>query len=124
MHRGGLSVGILQDITERAVQNPWFAVTERGCMLAQSLAASGRLDADQLDGGIVEKRIKHPRGVAAAADAGNNHIRKPSHLLQTLPPCLATDDRLKIADDSRERMRSNDTADDVMRVRHAGHPIA
>ena len=68
--------------------------------------------------------MKHAGGIAAAADAGDHDVRQPARLFETLRPRLRTDDRLKIADHHRKRVRPDDAADDVVRVGDRRHPIA
>ena len=73
---------------------------------------------------MLDERIEHAGRVAAAADAGDDHIRQPAELLARLLDRFAADDRLKIADDPRERMRADDRAEDVVRRFDARHPVA
>ena len=64
---------------------------------------------------MLDERIKHARRVAAAADAGDHHVGQAAELFAALLDRFSADDRLKIADDQRKRMRADDGADDVMR---------
>ena len=92
---------------------PWLSVAAWSPAVG---AAAARLDADQFDAGVVDERVEHAGRVAAAADAGDDHVGQPADLLEALRPRLAADDRLEVADHHRERVRPDDAADDVVRV--------
>ena len=85
---------------------------------------AGRLHPDQLDVAVGEKAREDTHGVRAAADAGDHRPRQPPAALQHLPSALAPDHGLKVPHDARERVGSHDRADDVVRGRHVGHPVA
>ena len=88
------------------------------------VGASARLDAHQGHAVVGHERIEHAGGVAAAADAGHDHVGQPAELLQALGSRLAADDRLKIAHDPRERMRADDRAEAVVGGFDRAHPVA
>ena len=53
-------------------------------MAAGHCSSATRLDADQFDTRITNERVKHPRGVAAAAHTGHDNIGQPAGLVQAL----------------------------------------
>ena len=117
----GLAVVVLEDIAEAAVQHAGPALGQaRGVFAGLEPSAAG-LGADQLDLGVVDERGEHPRGVRAAAHAGDDRVGQAPDLLQALRPRLAADHRLEVADDHRERMRADHAADRVVRL--ADEPI-
>ena len=85
-------------------------------MLAVRSTAAAGLDADQLHAGVVDERVEHAGRVAAAADAGDDHVGQLADLVEALLLRLAADDALEVADHHRERVRPDDAADDVVRV--------
>src|SRR5262249_35242665 len=106
------------------MQDAGLPVAEGRGVLTGLGAASARLDADQFDLRIADEWMEHAGRVAAAADAGDHHIRQPAKLFETLLLRLPADHRLKIADHQRKRVRADDAADDVVRIGHARHPVA
>ena len=68
--------------------------------------------------------IEAADGVAAAADTGQDRVRKPAFLLQHLLFDFAGDDSLKVAHDGREGMRSHHGAEAVMCVADPACPLA
>ena len=73
-----------------------------------------RLDADQLHIPVRDEGIEHACRVAPAADTGHDNLGQSAQFLARLRDRLAADDRLKIADHSRKRVRADDRADDVV----------
>src|SRR5262245_15688518 len=84
MNVGGLSVGILQDVAEAAMQDAGFAIAQRGGMAAGRRPAAPGFDADNFDRAISDEWIKHAGAIAAPANAGDDDIRQPPHVLQAL----------------------------------------
>jgi hypothetical protein len=82
------------------------------------------LDADQFDAGVIDERVEHAGGVAAAADAGDDNIGQLAGLIETLLPGLASDDGLEVAHDAREGVWPDDAAEDVVRRADTCHPVA
>jgi hypothetical protein len=68
-------------------------------------AVAGRLDAVELDVGVVEERVEHADRVGAAADAGDDRIGQASRLGEQLRAGLLGDDLLEVAHHRRERVR-------------------
>ena len=62
---------------------------------------------------IAEEGVKETQGVAASADAGDEEVGEPPLFLQDLPPRLAADDTLEIADHDRIGVGARRGADDV-----------
>ena len=87
-------------------------------------AVAGRLDAVELHVGVVEERVEHADRVGAAADAGDDGIRKASGLFEELLARLFADDLLEVAHHRGERMRSRGRAEDVVGVLDARDPVA
>ena len=82
------------------------------------------LDPDHPDIRLVEKRVKQPHRIRAAADAGDERVGQPALGASQLGARLVADDRLEIAHHRRVRMRSGDRADHVERVVDMGDPVA
>src|SRR5215472_2983856 len=114
MDRQRLPIGILQVIAKAAVQYTRLSMTQRGSMLPRSAPAPARLDAAQLNGCVRDEGVEHPRRVAAAADAGNDHVGQPADLLEALGFGLPPDHGLEVANHDGEWVRSDHAADDVV----------
>lgn len=93
-------------------------------MITGFRATAAGFDADESHTFIFDEGIEHTGSVAATADAGDNGIGKFAERFEALLASFTTDDRLKIANHHGEGMRSDDGADDVVRVFNAAHPIA
>ena len=89
-----------------------------------SVGSPAGLDADQFHFRVLDQRIEHARRVAAAADAGHDHVGQAAELLQALGPRLAADDRLEIADDPRKGMRPHHRAEAIVGRLDRAHPVA
>ena len=68
VREGDLSVGVLQQVAERAVQDARLPLRDRRAVFAEVHAAAAGLDADQPDAGRADERGEHADRVAAAAD--------------------------------------------------------
>mmetsp|Transcript_58884 Transcript_58884/g.141252 ORF Transcript_58884/g.141252 Transcript_58884/m.141252 type:complete len:287 (+) Transcript_58884:585-1445(+) len=87
---------------------------ERGRVLPQALveAVPCRLDADQLDGRVIEESGEEPERVAAAAHASEQHVgRGTSRDLGELLLGLEADDALEVAHHHREGVGADGRAD-------------
>src|SRR4051794_15633436 len=93
-------------------------------MIARLWAATPGLHTQQPDLRIANERKEDARGVAAAADAGDDQIGQAADLGQRLLAGFVADDRLEIAHDSRKWMRPDHGANDVVRRLDTGHPVA
>ena len=70
-----LAVVVHQEIGAVAVQHAGPAARDRGRMQLRQPVTRG-LDAENLDAGIIEERMKQSHRVGAAADAGDQRIRQ------------------------------------------------
>ena len=86
-------------------------------------AASGCLTADQAHALILNEVIKGADRIGSATDTCQHRIRQSSLLFQHLLSDLFGNDRLKITHDRRERMRSHDRAEYIMRIRDSVRPL-
>ena len=105
------------------MQHAGPAARDRGRMQLRQPMAGG-LDAENLNPGIVEERMKQPHRVGAAADAGDQRIRQPAFSFLHLPAGLDPDDRLEITHHHRIGMRAGDRTDAVESVVNVGDPVA
>ena len=120
----GLAVLVLQDEGLRAVQHAGATAFD-GCRVPRRVhAVAGRLDAVELDVGVVEEGVEHADRVRAAADARHDGVRKATDLLQELRPGLFADHLLEVAHHGGERMRSRGRAEDVVGRLDRGDPVA
>ncbi len=70
-----LAVLVLQYIGFGPVQNPHSALSQRGGMLAGGNPFTGRFNSDHGDR-IIDKGVEQTHGIAAAANASDEHIRQ------------------------------------------------
>src|SRR5579862_1379516 len=87
-------------------------------------AATAGLDTDQSYALVIDKRMKHPDGIAASADAGEDRIREPVLVFQNLPARLLADDAMEIANHHGIGMRTERRSKQVMRRLDIRDPIA
>ena len=73
---------------------------------------------------VVEEGVEDAHRVRAAADAGDDRVRKAPGEVEHLLARLLADDLLQVADHGRERMRSRDRPEDVVGVLDVGDPVA
>src|SRR5690606_163215 len=97
---------------------------ERGGMAARADALAPRLDADELDAGLVDVRMEDADRVRAAAHAGDDDVGLPAHQLRHLPAALLADHALEVAHHRGIRMRPGNRADDVEGGVDVGDPVA
>src|SRR5262249_10338874 len=86
-------------------------------------AATAGFDADE-GHAILDERVEHAGGVAPSANAGDDDIGQPAELIEALAARLPANNALEIANKHREGVRADDTAEDVVRYRDRGHPVA
>ena len=118
-----LAVIVHQEIGAVAMQHARPAAGDRRRMQLRQPVARG-LDAENLDAGIVEERMKQSHRVGAAADAGDQRIRQAAFGFLHLRAGLGADHRLEIAHHRRIGMRARDGADAVIGVVDVGDPVA
>ena len=125
MRLDDLPVGVLQQVAERAVQDAGLPLRERRAVLAEPRTAPSRLDADQPDARRAHERGEHADRVAAAADARDARRRDPPPIRSAY--CARASSpitRCRSRTSNGNGMRADDRADDVVRVAHAGGPVA
>src|SRR5438046_7171421 len=124
MRQLDVSVLVLEDKCPGALQHAGTAAGEpRRVTSAENRFAAG-LDTDQAHPSVVDEGVENTDGVAAAADTRNDGVRQPADKLQNLCASFASDDRLKLTNHQRVRMRSEHRAEEIVRIADIGHPIA
>ena len=93
-----LPVGILQQVTESAVQDARRPTRETRGVLAQLRAASAGLNADQFHIFVADECMEQANGIAAAADASESGIRQAAFALENLGARFDADHAMEIAD--------------------------
>ena len=106
------------------MQNAGASPGKPGRVRSRPDAKSSRFDTNEPDLLVGDERIEDPHGVAAAAHARDDYIRRATERLGALLSGLVSDHRLKLADHQRVRVRSEDRAEQVVTVCHRGHPVA
>src|SRR6202158_3567948 len=119
-----LAVSILQQHRIAPMQYPWPAVHQRGRILAQSRASAAGLDTDDVDAAIAEKGVKQADRIGTAADAGEERIGQRTGALEDLRTCLASDDRLQLANDVRIGMAADRRTQQIISAGRIGYPVA
>src|SRR5580692_271089 len=119
-----LAEGILQDQRVAALQYARRPERERCRVVAESRTSASRLDAQQLDFGIVDKRMEQADGIRAAAHASDRDVRQSAGERQHLRARLAADHRLQLAHEIRIGVRPDGGAETIKRAVRIGHPIA
>src|SRR6185503_13089665 len=82
------------------------------------------LDSDQAHALVVEKPVKDPNGIAAAADTGHDHVGKAARLLKNLCARLPSDDRLEFPHHERIWMWPERGTEQIVGIRHIRDPVA
>mmetsp|Transcript_3996 Transcript_3996/g.12089 ORF Transcript_3996/g.12089 Transcript_3996/m.12089 type:complete len:551 (+) Transcript_3996:487-2139(+) len=112
---------VLEQVRPRAVQHAGRAARERRGALRRVAVGLGAVHRDAV---VAHERVEHADRVRAAADARDDGVgQAPAVLLHELLPRLGADDGLQVADDGRERVRSDRRADEVVRVSHVRDPV-
>ena len=87
-----LPVLVHEQIGAIAVQHAGTTAGNRGCVQSGGEPMARRLDAVDLDAGLVEKRVEQAHRIGAAADAGDQQIRQSAlgcvQLLAGLAPMI------------------------------------
>src|SRR5579862_5482164 len=97
MRERDLAVIVLQQIAAGALQNSGSSPGETGRMLAQLRAMPAGFDADEANIRIGNESVEDADRVAAAADAGDDRIRRAAFLLHDLCTGFKTDHTMEIA---------------------------
>ena len=87
-------------------------------------AVPGGFTSHQLHTRFINEIIEDPHGVAAAADTGDQHIRKFAFRLQKLGFYFPADNALEIADDRGERVGAHDGTQYIVGILHPVRPLA
>ena len=85
---------------------------------------AARLHADQLDLLVSDEGREYPHRVGAPADACDHARGQPPLPVKQLRAGLVADHALQVSDHRGIGRRADDGADDVVGVRHVGHPVA
>ena len=93
-------------------------------MLPRGQRRTTRLHPDQPNGILVNEPIETTEGIAAPAHARDDGIWQASGLIDDLLAGLAPDDRLKLPDHQRIRVRPEHRAQQVIGVTHTCDPVA
>ena len=119
-----VAVGGLKEHRLGAVQHAEAsAVYARGVFARCKPLASG-LDADELDGRIVDEAGEESDGVRAAAYARDGLVRQAAKLLEALAASLLADYALEVAHHLGVRGGTRHRADHIERVVAVRHPVA
>ena len=122
--RPSLTKIVLQDVSAGSMQDSRSTATESSRVLPGVNAATASLKPIQGDFWVVDKATEQPNGVAATTDTRYDCVRQSPATLQNLSACLATNDRLEVPHQLRERSRSGDGSQHVVRGVHIGDPVA
>ena len=119
-----MTVLILAEIGFHAVEysEPAGRYSRRG--LEGVDPSARRFAANQPYAIISDKMIEAAYGIGAAAYAGEHRIRKSSFLFEYLFLDLLRDNRLKITDNGRERMRSHNRTEAIVGIADTSSPLA
>ena len=118
-----LTVRVLQQVAQRAVQHAGPPESERGRVF-QAQSFTGGFDADFLNGSVILEGVEGSHRIASSAHTGDDvtdrGIGETLDLLFNFLP----DDGLEIADNHRIGMGADDRADDVVGISDVGDPVA
>jgi len=124
VHGRYLPVLVLAEIGLHAVEYAEATGVDGRRGLERVYALAGGLAAHQLHLLVLDEIVERPDGVAASADAGDEHVRDPALLLDGLLPDLLAYHGLEVPDDRRERVRAHDGSQAVVGVVYARGPLA
>src|SRR5665647_1446649 len=108
MSRMNLTITVLQQIAETAVKHSRLSAEQRGRVFAGFESVSRGFDADKLDITVVFECVENSNRVRPAADTRDDSGRKSSSASEHLLARFASNHRLKLANHSRIRRRTND----------------
>src|SRR3989338_4136775 len=109
-----LTIFILKEITLRPLENT-KRTTCKPCSMSTALyTLPSCLNSGHLDALILHERIEQPHGIAPSANTGNQEVRELPLKLHDLFPGLFTNHRLEVPDHNRIRMRSEDSAHNIV----------
>src|SRR5215471_3710941 len=114
VRRVHLSGFILQEVTQRSVQNAGPSARERCRVMSGVESFAGRFDADELHVAVVDERVKRTHRVRAAADARDDGLWQLSDALHELRLRLTANDRLEVANHAGIWRRPDHRSDDVI----------
>src|SRR5271166_3026062 len=106
MGRGDLPRLVLQHVGIRSLQHARAAAVETRGVLAQRVATSSRLDANQFHLAVLQELVEKADCVRTAADAGDERSWQPALGFENLLASLLADDAVEVAHHGRVRMRS------------------
>ncbi|KAG5458173.1 MAG: hypothetical protein BJ554DRAFT_1656 [Olpidium bornovanus] len=119
-----LPLPVLEQIRFGPVQNPGPPLDERRRVPVRVSALPTGLDAKNSHTGQRDVLVEQADGIGAAAHARDHGVREVlSRRLAELGERFTANDGLKLAHQSRERVRSDGGANQIMRRAHIGHPI-
>ena len=124
VNRCNLTVFVLTEVRLHAVEDTQTAGGQGGSGLLGVDAASGSLAADELNALVLNEVVEGADGVGTAADTSNDGVRQTAFLLQNLLLDFLGNHSLKVTNDGRERMRTHDGAENIVRVLNAADPLA
>mmetsp|Transcript_9374 Transcript_9374/g.23303 ORF Transcript_9374/g.23303 Transcript_9374/m.23303 type:complete len:281 (-) Transcript_9374:353-1195(-) len=119
-----LTVVVLEELAEGAVQDARLAVGERGRVLVRIQAVAGRLHSDEPHVVVLHEIVEEAHGVAATADARHENVGLGAELFQALLPRLLADAGVEISHHHRVRVGAGHGSKDVVCSLHIGHPIS
>ena len=105
------------------MEHPRLAERERPAVLAEPVPPAAGLHADQTHVRVRHEGLEDPDRVAPAADAGDHDVGIAALAFADLELRLVADHPLEVAHELRERVRSRDRPEDVVRVDHARRPV-
>ena len=128
---GGDAVGfadlplvVLQHHGARAVQQTPGSARERRAMASAVEPAARRFDPDEAHRRLGNEGVEDPDRVASSPDAGHDRVGQSTEFAPPLPLRLPSDDRLKVPDEPRKRVRAGDRPQQVVGGGEAPGPVA
>src|SRR6266508_176294 len=118
-----LSVPVLQQVGQRAMEDAGRPEGEGPAVLAVGLSPTAGLHADQTDPGGTHERREDAHGVAAPPHTRHDRGGITALGIQELSLRLVADHALEVADQGGERMRPGYRTDHVMGLTHAPRPV-